>query len=265
MAPLQVRQCRQCEHLFLTPYPSDVELEKFYGEAEGYTPEAFSVMHKSEVAAQYDHSLDSFGTLLTGTSRSLFDFGCARGAFITRAKARGWKVAGYEPTERLADAARELGVGPIYSNRVLEDVSVENASIDVVHCAHVLEHLADPLHAIRWMSRVLKPGGILSVQVPNQFDDALWPILHRRRINRTKHLGYNVHHLQFFTLRSLRAAVEPHGLSIVEMSTRFWLRNRRGLVLEGGGVISHLKLAIYLGVGLIGRGPQIDLLARRLP
>lgn len=41
-----------------------------------------------------------------------------------------------------------------------------DASVDMVLCEHVLEHVLDPLEACREIERVLRPGGIALVKVP---------------------------------------------------------------------------------------------------
>lgn len=45
-------------------------------------------------------------------------------------------------------------------------IPVENGSFDVVLCTEVLEHLADPVSAIREFARVLRPGGTLLLSAP---------------------------------------------------------------------------------------------------
>jgi SAM-dependent methyltransferase len=54
--------------------------------------------------------------------------------------------------------------------RVLGDAKrmpLAAGSFDYVLCHHVLEHIVDPAPALREVARVLKPGGGLSVAVPN--------------------------------------------------------------------------------------------------
>jgi ubiquinone/menaquinone biosynthesis C-methylase UbiE len=61
------------------------------------------------------------------------------------------------------------------SERVVFDVADASAcpqpsnSVDGVYCFEVLEHLYDPLKAIREMVRIAKPGGFILVSCPNRF------------------------------------------------------------------------------------------------
>lgn len=64
----------------------------------------------------------------------------------------------------LAEAQRTYARRGVEASLHLGDVRklpFENASMDVVLTAHVLEHLADPQQALADMMRVLRPGGLL--------------------------------------------------------------------------------------------------------
>ena len=52
----------------------------------------------------------------------------------------------------------EFVAGNIY------DLDFEDETFDVVHAHQVLQHLTDPVAALREMRRVAKPGGIVAVR-----------------------------------------------------------------------------------------------------
>lgn len=45
---------------------------------------------------------------------------------------------------------------------------VENEAYDTVYCSHLIEHLEDPVRAIRSWWRILKPGGYLIIVAPDR-------------------------------------------------------------------------------------------------
>ncbi len=63
--------------------------------------------------------------------------------------------------------------------------AIRSGSYDVVLNSHVIEHLANPIRALKEWKRVLKPGGSLLVIVP----DASRTFDHRRRVTRVDHIS----------------------------------------------------------------------------
>jgi SAM-dependent methyltransferase len=51
----------------------------------------------------------------------------------------------------------------------------EAASFDVVHAHQVLQHLADPVQALREMARVCRPGGVVAARDSDYAAFAWWP------------------------------------------------------------------------------------------
>jgi len=47
-----------------------------------------------------------------------------------------------------------------------EKIPFKNNSVDEIYCAHVLEHLSNPIEVIDEFNRILKPGGKLTIRVP---------------------------------------------------------------------------------------------------
>ncbi len=96
----------------------------------------------------------------------LLDYGCSWGYFLVQANARGFDVVGFEISASRAEfATRQLGL------RVLTDSSqlhrLPPMSFDVIYASHVLEHLDSPRPSFETFARLLRPGGILLVFVPN--------------------------------------------------------------------------------------------------
>eukprot|EP00929_Paragymnodinium_shiwhaense_P103404 TRINITY_DN66887_c0_g1_i1.p1 TRINITY_DN66887_c0_g1~~TRINITY_DN66887_c0_g1_i1.p1 ORF type:complete len:420 (+),score=87.22 TRINITY_DN66887_c0_g1_i1:126-1262(+) len=48
----------------------------------------------------------------------------------------------------------------------IADIPLANASVDVIICEQVLEHVLHPVSAVREMGRLLRPGGLLIITVP---------------------------------------------------------------------------------------------------
>ena len=60
------------------------------------------------------------------------------------------------------------GYGKIDFVSDILDIPVPDGSYDVILCSEVIEHIPDPISAIKEMSRILKPGGVLLITAPLQ-------------------------------------------------------------------------------------------------
>jgi ubiquinone/menaquinone biosynthesis C-methylase UbiE len=100
----------------------------------------------------------------------LLDVGCGPGTITVDLAARvaPGRVLGLDVSpDPLAEAqaaaaaagvAVEFEVGDVYA------LEIEDGSFDVVHAHQVLQHLTDPVAALREMARVCRPGGVVAVR-----------------------------------------------------------------------------------------------------
>jgi SAM-dependent methyltransferase len=120
-------------------------------------------------ALEHQDKLDAFAALGARAPGRLLDVGCSGGFFLAHARGRGWEVLGIEPSEQAAAHARGLGVPVV--ERFLDELDWDAlGAFDAVHLKLVLEHLPDPAGVLAAAARVLRPGGVLCVQVPNDFN-----------------------------------------------------------------------------------------------
>lgn len=143
---------------------------------------------------------------------SALEIGCGSGSFLGVLKHHGWQVAGIELSEAAAAVAkRELDidvfVGP------LQEAPFASASFDYVHMSHVIEHIPDPVGALRTVAQLLKPGGMLYIETPNV--DSFG----RRRSGRYWFPWDSPRHLCLFTPAHLRRAINDAGLITKRLRT----------------------------------------------
>ncbi|WP_370524047.1 methyltransferase domain-containing protein [Cellulomonas sp. APG4] len=99
----------------------------------------------------------------------LLDVGCGPGTLtvdLARRVTPG-EVIGVDRSAAVLDLARAEAAGLDGVTFEVADVMslpYEDASFDVVHAHQVLQHLADPVGALREMRRVTRPGGLVAVQ-----------------------------------------------------------------------------------------------------
>lgn len=158
----------------------------------------------------------------TGSPRRLLDVGCGNGEFLSNAMTCGWQVLGLEPDPKAAAAAQQRGV-PVHIGG-LERFDGKAELFDVISMSHVIEHLHDPVQALRDCRRLLRPGGRLWLETPN--------------INSLGHkvFGRNwrgleaPRHLVLFSPQSLQWALDAAGFtapkSVRSPSPRRWIFER---------------------------------------
>jgi SAM-dependent methyltransferase len=140
----------------------------------------------------------------------LLDVGCGTGDLAAIFARRGWSAAGIEPSAEAARHARAIGVEAVAGT--LADAPWEDGSFDAVLFNHSLEHIPEPAEALAEAARLLRPGGLLAIAVPNF---GSW---HRRFFGSAWFQLDLPRHLQHFDRDSLSTLVEAAGLRPVEVS-----------------------------------------------
>lgn len=121
-----------------------------------------------------------FSTLQHATSTDLrdkvwLDAGCGSGGIAAHLATQVQSVCGVDPErwaqwDALAKSHPNLQLMDGFFDA--ETLPLEEASVDVVVCNQVYEHVSDPQQLIRNIYRVLKPGGVCYFAGSN----LLWPI-----------------------------------------------------------------------------------------
>jgi SAM-dependent methyltransferase len=199
-----VVRCRSCGFVYLNPRPALESLSGWYpdvyypvgGGAE--TPEAIAV---GRGLLQRVESVGSQRPL------SVLDIGCGTGLFLKFARDAGHSVQGVELSESAVVYGRQVYGLPI-EHGMVDSVALPENTFDVVTMWHVLEHLPEPVEALRTIVKSLRPGGTVLFGVPN-IESVEAKLFGRRwfSLDAPRHLGH-------FSPETARRAVEAAGLNI---------------------------------------------------
>jgi 2-polyprenyl-6-hydroxyphenyl methylase/3-demethylubiquinone-9 3-methyltransferase len=100
--------------------------------------------------------------------RRVLDVGCGTGWFSREMERAGGRVVALDIGVNLLEkVAAKCGAARVAADACR--LAFADESFDVVISSECIEHTVDPLQALAEMCRVLKPGGVLVVTVPNEF------------------------------------------------------------------------------------------------
>lgn len=222
----QIFRCLRCGTHQVEPRPSADVLAKLYD--ADYFEDALVgpgiIGGNTEASPVLQHRLAQL-ELRIGKKGSLLDVGCALGVFVKHAVDRGWEAVGLEPSAWAAtEGMRRYGITIHVAD--LAHAPIEPGSLDVVHFNHVMEHLLEPVAEMKAARNLLKPGGLLVVEVPQEIryplSDRVFRGLHPEMYNTPPPTVS--HHLMFFTVGGLRSAAR-----------------RAGFKVERAGTVRHIK------------------------
>jgi SAM-dependent methyltransferase len=224
----QLVEC-PCGHVFTNPQPSWDELAPFYGSDYRVFTKALpdaAVIDKWISTRSFNGRFNHMRVVPGG---QYLDVGCGLGTMVAAMSRLGMQARGVEPSPVAAQKAREAGLD-IFEG-VLENAKYDSESFDSISMFHVLEHTHDPVGLLRECRRILKPGGELTVGVPN-YNSIVFRLVGSGWIG--LHQPY---HLQHFRPASMRHTADRAGLRIAALETESlvdhvegelvsWLRRR---------------------------------------
>ncbi len=210
-APTTVFQCQNCGLVFVDPLPSETELRALYldydvSETDPAFPSLLAWRWKSR-APVFQEVLDEI--IAQGARGRLLDVGCSFGFLLSMAKERGFEPAGVDLSLNAVRYARERLRVPVHQGTVF-DAKFPDGAFDVVTMVGVFEHIPNPLETLGEISRLLRPGGLLAVEVPNANFNLLRGRLHASWF-------YIGTHLLNFTPRALVRALELSGFRCAKL------------------------------------------------
>lgn len=251
---ITIRRCAACRFLFSEERRGDFrddeladEIAGFYDWLDRYRDERVPLLDNQlrRIAARFG---------LGGAPLSVLEVGTGGGALARACSIAGHRYVGLEPLlgERFTGSEDpRVTILPVR----LEDYRTEER-FDVAVMDNVLEHLADPVAAARHVLGLLRPGGVLWVQVPNEgnprWRHRLISLLKERRITFPGHVN-------LFTARTLRACLRRAGAGSVRIGytsashpvlTRLLLMGEPGPLLRAAmAVLRRTRLDVLTGWG----------------
>ena len=163
-------KCPVCEFVFTQDYPEENNIQVYY-ESEDYishsnTSKGFSnkVYHlvRNAMLGKKRGIIRNVTGLKKG---SLLDIGSGTGHFANIMKLAGWQVKGIEINEKSRNSSILRFGLEIMDTDHISNLATE--SFDCITLWHVLEHFHNPFKYTSDIIRLLKPGGLCLIALPN--------------------------------------------------------------------------------------------------
>jgi len=215
--------------LQVKPAPSQEEITKFYAEefySANYKPfnnsalevqeadKEFHDAHRADIASTIERLL---GRPLDGLS--VLDIGCGWGQTLRYLAAKGARCAGFDPAPEAVAYVQSLGIACERAGMERMDV-FEGRRFDVVLLMNVLEHLSDPVQVMEDIRHaVLAPGGVLVVEVPNEFN--AFQVAAQTLHDLPQWWVAPPAHLNYFSASSLTALLQGTGFEVAHAEASF--------------------------------------------
>jgi 2-polyprenyl-3-methyl-5-hydroxy-6-metoxy-1,4-benzoquinol methylase len=212
----QIAQCRDCGFQFTQDAPDEKELGRYY-ESEDYISHSNTSKGLSNKLYRFARSfmlrrkLAIVNKITVSNRGSLLDIGSGTGHFADTMKRAGWQVKGIEINEKASEFSQsQFGLDVISPDQI---ASLGSESFDCITLWHVLEHFHNPYEYAADIHRILKPGGVCLIALPNSnsFD----------AIHYGKYwAAYDVpRHLWHFNPATLKLFAEKSGFKVSELKT----------------------------------------------
>lgn len=148
----------------------------------------------------------------------VLEIGCAHGGFVALMRWAGYDATGLELSPWVVEYARRTFEIPVLLGPI-EGQSVPEGSLDAVVLNDVVEHLPDPLATLGACARLLKPDGVLVVQMPSYPEGLGYDDLLARKSYFLNHMeGKARQHLHLFSPRAARRLCERLGFASTEFT-----------------------------------------------
>jgi 2-polyprenyl-3-methyl-5-hydroxy-6-metoxy-1,4-benzoquinol methylase len=217
--PGQVIRCAGCGGIYKKPSENANPIADYYRDPRYHQLEYWSFEEHATRALR--RIRDTVASALGKTdSLSLLDIGCGPGEFLRLAQEIGFEASGVELNAGNAEEARRRTCG---ASVIRDDFMTApfDRQFDVIAMLDLIEHLPDPLAAIRRTYELLKPGGHLVVYTPNHSGITVRAADLVFRLSGGAIAGpvteiFDCPHVVFFDVKSLRSALERNGFRVVK-------------------------------------------------
>lgn len=196
----RIVRCVRCGLVYVSPRPTQTGGVEIYRRLRD---ERYASLRKERVT-HFEHDIEELEAYCP--RGPVLDVGCGSGYFLEAAARRGWgPVRGVELNDWMVELGREAGLE--ISGGQLREQGYPDESFQLVCFWDVIEHMNDPLAELAEAYRILRPGGLLVMLVPDA--ESFWARLLGERWWAVIRM-----HLYYFTRETSTRFLEKGGFRV---------------------------------------------------
>jgi SAM-dependent methyltransferase len=201
----RIVRCVRCGLIYVSPRPSQDGGAGIYRRLRD---ERYASLREERVE-HFEHDLAELEQF--SPPGPVLDVGCGSGYFLEAARRRGWDPArGVELNDWMVELGCEAGLE--ISAGQLRDQGYPEGAFQLVSFWDVIEHMNDPMAELAEAHRVMRPGGLLVLLVPDA--ESFWARLLGERWWAVIRM-----HLYYFTRETVTRMLEQSGFRVERVGT----------------------------------------------
>jgi SAM-dependent methyltransferase len=211
----KIVRCNICGLVYVNPRRDVQAISEFFAQEYINSQERVEVDFISYREASLRREASLIKKLYPQGGR-LLDVGAASGFFLNQFSGDPkWQVEGVEPSSYSTQYAREKFGLTVHQGFLIDQQFPKN-SFEVIICADTFCFMPNPNEELSEMARILKPGGLLALEIPGFFfrmtknRGLLCRLLYGEPVRLNPAL-----HLFFYSRKTLTQLVERHGFKFM--------------------------------------------------
>ena len=222
-------QCRSCRLIFPRGIPVEAALPviypaNYYSFAETASPNRLVMAVRAWMSRRKG---SKYRSMVSAAEAHVVDIGCGDGRLLDVLKAscpEGWRYYGVDWSEDAIERVRHKGYNGRTGDVSRLDLTDWEEKFDLALMHQVIEHVRDPRELLVKARRILKPGGVLSIETP---DINAWDF---RLLSRRYWAGYHIpRHFYIFEKNNFSDLARAAGFEIVSTASLvnpvFWIHS----------------------------------------
>ncbi|MBI5944385.1 MAG: methyltransferase domain-containing protein [Chloroflexi bacterium] len=207
--------CYGCGFGFADNIPAQGEFDRYYQQMSKYENEHQGGQISPSAQETYDSIVRQVKPFLADENARIIDVGCATGGLLAAFQKNGYgDILGVDPSPSCSKTAQRL-YGIRVENTPVSEIPRYESLFDLVILNSVLEHIRDLDDSLAALRNLLKPGGLLWIEVPD--------VSRFTELTSAAFQQFSMEHINFFSSTSLTNLLHKNGFETAAV----WHNTRR--------------------------------------